>query len=179
VNIVGHWPTYGQLVADGIRIGAALGAVAGFTVAAGWVWIGLFVGAALGGVVAGLSGRTRHRLRLDAGGIRIGRLTGAVTIPWPEVLAVGRREDWHGRSGRMLGLAVCRRSELLPVPVPALTWTASAMRLGRDHPIDRLAQYRDAALEPVRAWARWQGVPVVEDDLDAWWDHHPAADPDR
>lgn len=164
---------------DGARIGAACGAIGGFVVASPWGWTALVVGTVLGGLVAAISGPLRYRLRVDASGIRIGRLTSVVTMPWPDVLAIGRREDWHGRSGRMVGLAICRRGDLLPVPVPALTWTASAMRFGGDHPIDRLARYRSAAIDPIRAWATWMEVPVVEGDLDAWWDHHPQSDPDR
>ncbi|MEJ7583047.1 MAG: hypothetical protein WKF43_02965 [Acidimicrobiales bacterium] len=42
-----------------------------------------------------------------------------------------------------------------------------------------MARFRDQAIDPLRPWAAWQAVPVVEDDLDAWWDRHPDADPDR
>ena len=73
----------------------------------------------------------------------------------------------------MLGLVVCCRGELLPVAVPALTWTASGFRMGGEHPIDRLPVHRDEALDPIRPWAAAAGVPVIEGDVDAWWDRHP------
>lgn len=171
------WPACRQLLWDAARLGAAAGAVLGLVAGVGWAWAGVVAGAPVGALLAALVGPRRYRLRIDGDGVHIGRLAGTTTIPWAEVVAVGRREDWHGRSGRVLGLAVCRRGELLPVPVPALTWTASAMRMGRDPAVDRLDQFRNAAVEPVRAWAQWAGVPVIEEDVDAWWDHHPAADP--
>ena len=55
---------------------------------------------------AGLLGRARHRLRVDASGVRIGTVGGTRAVPWVDVVAFGRREDHHGRSGRVLGLVV-------------------------------------------------------------------------
>lgn len=169
------WPASRQLVVDAGRIGAVVGGV-GFTVAAGsWGWLGLIAGAVLAGGMGAVVAPLRHRLEVDAEGVRIGRLLGVDRIGWDDVAAFGREEGWHGRSGRSLGLAVCRRGEVLPVGVPALTYTASAFRLGRGHPTDRLAPRREAVLDPVREWAAARGVPVIEEDLDDWWDRHPAS----
>ena len=163
-----------QIVVDGLRVGAAAGGVAAALLQVRWAGIGLLIGGALGAAAGLLLGRARHRLRVDAGGVLIGSVSGTRRVPWADVVAFGRREDHHGRSGRVLGLAVCVRGELLPVPVPALTWTASGFRMGGEHPIDRLAVHRDEALDPIRPWAEAAGVPVIEGDVDAWWDHHPA-----
>ena len=43
--------------------------------------------------------------------------------------------------------------------------------MGGEHPIDRLRVHRDEALDPIRPWAAAAGVPVIEGDVDAWWDH--------
>lgn len=175
VVVRSRWPASRQLVVDAARIGALVGGV-GLTMAAGsWGWVGLVAGAVLGGGLGAAVAPLRHRLDVGADGVRIGRLFGVDHIGWDEVVAFGRDEGWHGRSGRSLGLAVCRRGEVLPVGVPALTYTASAFRMGRAHPIDRLAPRGDAVLDPVREWAAARGVPVVEHDLDAWWDGHPAS----
>lgn len=175
VVVRSRWPASRQLVVDGARVGALLGGLA-LTMAAGsWGWVGLIIGAAAGAGLGAVAGPVRHRLQIDATGVRIGRLLGEVRIGWDEVVAFGRDEGWHGRSGRSLGLAVCRRGEVLPVAVPALTYTASAFRMGGAHPIDRLAPRAEAVLDPVREWAAARGVPVVEQDLDGWWDRHPAS----
>jgi hypothetical protein len=166
------------LVVDGLRIGAALGGVLLALVAAPLAGVGLVVGGALGAGLAQALGRARYRLRVDAGGVSIGSLGGTRRVAWTDVLAFGCRQDHHGRAGRVVGLVVCYRGELLPVPVHALTWTASGFRYGGEHPIDRLAVHRAEALDPIRPWAEAAGVPVIEGDVDAWWDHHPASGSD-
>jgi hypothetical protein len=160
-------------VVDGLRIGAAAGGVATALVSVSLAWAGLLVGAAVGAGFAMALGRARYRLRVDAGGVHIGLLSGTRSVPWVDVVAFGCREDRHGRSGRVLGLVVCCRGELLPLPVPALTWTSSGFRMGGEHPVDRLRAHRDEALDPIRPWSEAAGVPIVEGDVDAWWDAHP------
>jgi hypothetical protein len=161
-------------VVDGLRIGAALCGVLLALVDPALAGVGLVAGAVVGGGLGHALGRARYRLRVDAGGVLIGSLGGTRRVAWPDVVAFGCREDHHGRSGRVLGLVVCCRGELLPVPVHALTWTASGFRMGGEHPADRLEVHRDEALEPIRAWAAAAGVPIIEGDVDAWWDQHPA-----
>lgn len=175
VVVRSRWPASRQLVVDAARIGALVGGVALTLVAGSWGWVGIVVGASAGAGLGVVVAPARHRLQLDAEGVHIGRLTGVVHIGWDEVIAFGRDEGWQGRSGRSLGLAVCRRGEVLPVGVPALTYTTSAFRMGGAHPIDRLAPRGEAVLAPVREWALARGVPVVEQDLDVWWDRHPAS----
>jgi hypothetical protein len=161
-------------VVDGVRFGAVVCGVAAALASRSWAGAGLVVGAVLGGLLGLGLARARYHLRVDAGGVLIGELVRTRRVPWTDVVAFGLREDHHGRSGRVLGLVVCVRGELLPVPVPALTWTASGFRMGGEHPIDRLAAHREEALDPVRPWAAAAGIPVVEHDVDVWWDHHPA-----
>jgi hypothetical protein len=159
---------------DGLRLGAAAGGVLAALVDVSLAGIGLALGAVLGGLLGHGIGRARFRLRIDPSGVLVGQLGRTRHASWPEVVGFGCREDHHGRSGRSLGLVVCVRGELLPLEVPALTWTASGFRMGGEHPIDRLRVHRDEALEPVRPWAEAAGVLVIEGDVDAWWDHHPA-----
>lgn len=182
VHLSTSWPASRQLLVDGAGAGACLGAMGGIgaDLVAGeghgvWAGTGLAAGAVLG-LVLGLAVRSRHTIVVDSDGVHVGRIAGTVHVAWAEVAAVGRREDWHGRSGRVVGLAVCRRGDLLPMGVPALTFTASPWRMGRGHPVDRLAAHRDEVLQPIRPWAEAMGVPVVEEDLDLWWDQVSSAE---
>ncbi len=184
VHLRAAWPASRQLVVDCAGVGTCLGAMAAIAadLATGggyarWGVAGLAAGAVLGLALGSVAGPRRHHLVVDAEGVRIGRLLTTVHIPWQEVAAFGRREDWHGRSGRVVGLAVCRRGAVLPIAVPALTYTASPWRVGRGHPLDRLAPHREAVLEPIRCWAEAKAVPVVSDDLDLWWDQAWSAAP--
>jgi PH (Pleckstrin Homology) domain-containing protein len=170
VDLWGRWPQTRQIVVDGLRIGAAVGGVLAALVDVSLAGVGLVVGAVVGGLLGQGLGRARHRLRVDQSGVLIGQLGRTRHVPWTDVAAFGCREDHHGRSGRMLGLVVCCRGELLPVEVPAMTWTASGFRMGGEHPIDRLRVHRDEALDPIRPWAEAAGVLVIEGDVDAWWD---------
>jgi Bacterial PH domain len=131
------------------------------------------------GVALGLFwGPRRLTLHIDEDGVEIGKLTSRRVLPWPEIAAFGIDEGPWGRSGRTLGLAVCHRGELQPVPVGTLTYTASAFRWHGTRPDERLEVHRTPALEPVRAWAEWAGVPVVEAAVDRWWDRQPDAHTD-
>ena len=170
VDLGGRWPLTRQIVVDGLRIGAAVGGVLAALVDVSLAGVGLVAGAVLGALLGQAAGRARYRLRVDQAGVLIGQLGRTLRVPWADVVAFGCRQDHHGRSGRVLGLVVCCRGELLPVEVPALTWTASGFRMGGEHPIDRLRVHRDEALDPVRPWAAAAGVPVIEGDVDAWWD---------
>lgn len=133
-------------------------------------WIGMGLGAVLATLLAVGATRARWHLRLDEAGVHVGRLAGVTSTRWDQIAALGVTEGPHGRSGRTLGLAVCIRGEVLPRPVPALTWTASGLRAGRPHAADRLECHRADALAPVEAWAAWAGTPVIAEDLDTWWD---------
>ncbi|MBI2709179.1 MAG: PH domain-containing protein [Actinobacteria bacterium] len=176
VDLGARWPGSRQLAVDLAGAGAMLGGVLGFVASRPLAWLGLVAGAAVGALAGIVLAPRRLSVQVDDTGVRIGRLTSVERIPWEDVVAVGIEEGYHGRSGRSLGLAVCRRGVLLPVRVPALTRTASAFRFGGSPPADRLEPFRDLALATVRPWATWAGVPVVDRDIDRWWDAQPAAD---
>ncbi|MCU1353043.1 MAG: hypothetical protein JWM05_2252 [Acidimicrobiales bacterium] len=166
------WPTVRRLVADLALAGAAVGAVVG---AVGWGRAGIFglvVGAAAGAGVGALVGPRRQRLRIDADGLRIGRLLETVHVPWDEVAALGVEDGWTGRRGRTTAVGVCRRGDEWPTLVPALTFHAAGFRLGATPPADVLAPHRARALGLVAPWAQARSVPLVAGDLDDWWDRH-------
>ena len=148
-------------------MGATIG-FAGF----GRPGVGVIIGAALGAAIGLALGPRRFHLRIDPDGVAIGRLRGTVRIPWAAVGAFGIEEGWMGRRGRTMGLAVGRRGDEWPLSVPALTYHASGFRVGAQRPEDQLAPYRSTLLELVAPWARARSVPVIEADLDDWWDRH-------
>jgi hypothetical protein len=169
------WPAHRQLVTDLALAGAVVGLLAGFVAGSpAWGALGIVLGGAAGAAAGTWLGPRRYVLRLDAGGVRIGRLVRTVTIPWPEVRAFGVAETWSGRRGRLIGLAVCRAGVGLPVAVPALTFRENGWgRIGSaPRPDEAVELHRPRLLEPVRAWAEAKQVPTIATDVDSWWEIH-------
>jgi hypothetical protein len=169
------WPAHRQLVIDLALAGAVVGLLAGFAAGSpAWGAIGIALGGATGATSGWWLGPRRYVLRLDAGGVRIGRLLRTVTVPWSEVRAFGVAETWSGRRGRLIGLAVCRAGVALPIAVPALTFRENGWgRIGSSpRPDEAVEAHRPRLLEPVRAWAEAKQVPTVATDVDSWWELH-------
>lgn len=169
------WPAHRQLVIDLALAGAVIGLLVGFVAGhPAWGGLGIVLGGATGATAGRWLGPRRYVLRLDARGVRIGRLLRSVTIPWSDVRAFGVAETWSGRRGRMIGLAVCRVDVVLPVAVPALTFRENGWgRIGSSpRPDEAVEAHRPRLLEPVRAWAEAKQVPTVSSDVDSWWEIH-------
>jgi hypothetical protein len=156
--------------------GAVTGLLAGFVAGhPAWGVLGIALGGAAGAAAGWVLGPRRHVLRIDAGGVRIGRLLRTVTIPWSDVRAFGVAETWSGRRGRMIGLAVCRSGVGLPIAVPALTYRENGWgRIGSGpRPDEAVEAHRPHLLEPVRPWAEAKQVPTIATDVDSWWELQP------
>jgi len=175
VEVRSAWPAHRQLVIDLALAGAVTGLLAGFVAGHPALGVlGIVLGGAAGAGAGWVLGPRRHVLRVDAGGVRIGRLLRTVAIPWSEVRAFGVAETWSGRRGRMIGLAVCRAGVGLPIAVPALTYREHGWgRIGSaPRPDEAVEVHRPHLLEPVRAWAEARQVPTVATDIDSWWELH-------
>ncbi len=172
VRINARWPAHRRLVIDTALACGAVAAAIGYGLFARPGLVGVLVGAVLGAAVAAVIGPRRYHLTLDAEGVSIGRLTGTVRMGWAEVAAVGIEDGWIGRRGLTMALAVGRRGDDWPMAVPALAYHSAGFRVGGASPSEQLAPYRTRLLASIRPWAEARAVPVVEGDLDDWWDRN-------